>query len=347
PGKERRTGSRTRSERPCGAGDGAQGAAGNVGPRCADGRGARRPARERPAVGSGQGRPGRPRKHELRHPHVAGAALRAAGNRGRGEASAPRVAAARRRRPGRLPQCRQEHARLAPLARAAEDRRLSVHDAAAAPRRRPVQGQPQLRALRRDGAGAGRRAHACTARARRAPRKGAETAHVSRRRPPRPWPGPVRPVDPADLVGPRGLTEEVLREDCEEGPESGPAQFFWSLLTAERRTRIQSVVDARLQSVTVVLDRLLDPHNTAAILRTAEGLGLARAHVVAHAAGDAVAHRRVTQDAHKWMDVDAHPDGAAAAEKLCADGYEVWAGHLDAGGRPYTALPPERPVAVL
>jgi len=138
-------------------------------------------------------------------------------------------------------------------------------------------------------------------------------------------------VDPADLVGPRGLTEEVLREDCEDAPESGPAQFFWSLLTEERRTRIQSVVDARLQSVTVVLDRLLDPHNTAAILRTAEGLGLSRAHVVAHAAGDAVAHRRVTQDAHKWIDVETHPDGAAAAEKLCADGYEVWAGHLDAG----------------
>jgi tRNA (guanosine-2'-O-)-methyltransferase len=171
---------------------------------------------------------------------------------------------------------------------------------------------------------------------------------VSRRRPPRPWPGPVRPVDPADLLGPRGLTEEVLREDrCEPEPESEPARFFWSLLTPERRTRIQSVVDARLQSVTVVLDRLLDPHNVAAILRTAEGLGLCGAHVIAHEAADGIAHRRVTQDAHKWIEVETHASGAAAAEKLRADGYEVWAGHLEGGGRLYTGLPADRPVALL
>ena len=29
------------------------------------------------------------------------------------------------------------------------------------------------------------------------------------RRPPRAWIGPIRPVDPAELLGPRGLTEEA------------------------------------------------------------------------------------------------------------------------------------------
>ena len=101
---------------------------------------------------------------------------------------------------------------------------------------------------------------------------------MSPRRPPRPWVGATRPVDPSDLTGPRGLTEEVLREEEEDSPApAGSPAFYWSLLTPERKARIQSVVDARLQSVTVVLDRLLDPHNTAAVLRTAEEIG--RAHV--------------------------------------------------------------------
>ncbi|MGZ6125073.1 MAG: hypothetical protein ACXWLR_08945, partial [Myxococcales bacterium] len=128
---------------------------------------------------------------------------------------------------------------------------------------------------------------------------------MSPRRPPRPWVGPAKPVEPAELSGPRGLTPEVLGADeADPAAPEGPAEFYWSLFTPERQARIQSVVDARLSSVAVVLDSLVDPHNTAAILRTAEGLGLCRALVVPHQDGDAVAHRRVTQDAHKWLDIE-------------------------------------------
>jgi tRNA (guanosine-2'-O-)-methyltransferase len=158
----------------------------------------------------------------------------------------------------------------------------------------------------------------------------------------------LNPVRHDDLAGPRGLTPQVLAEDEPEAPlPDGSAAFYWSLLTPERQARIQSVVDARLRSVTVVLDSLVDPHNTAAILRTAEGLGLCRAVVVAHREGDAVAHRRVTQDAHKWLDIEAQATGVAAAERLRQEGYEVWAGHLDSAARLYTELPADRSVALL
>ncbi len=179
---------------------------------------------------------------------------------------------------------------------------------------------------------------------------------MSPRRPPRAWIGSPRPVNPGELLGPRGLTEEVLAGDDaidESGtPSSVPAchedaAFYWAQLTPKRQERIESVVAARVRSVTVVLDRLLDAHNTAAVLRTAEGLGLCGTHVVPHESDDGVAHRRVTQDAHKWLDVTTHASGAAAATALRAAGYDVWAGHLDDQARLYTDLPADRPIALL
>lgn len=171
-------------------------------------------------------------------------------------------------------------------------------------------------------------------------------------RPPRAWLGEARPVDPAELVGPRGLVPEVLQGEEPEPPAAAPAQaeadaFHRSLLTEARRARIESVVAARLASVTVVLDRLLDPHNVAAILRTAEGLGLLRAHVVPGEGGDGFAHRRVTQDADKWIEVTRHPSGAAAARALQAQGFRVLAGHLTQGAVLLGEVPVDRPLALL
>src|SRR5438552_3440936 len=114
-----------------------------------------------------------------------------------------------------------------------------------------------------------------------------------RRRPVRFWPAAPPPVDPAELLGPRGLVAEVMAEDT--AALEGDDAFWESLLSEARRARIESVIAARLKSATCVLDRLYDPHNTAAIVRTAEGLGLLAVHVVANDEADELAHRRVTQ----------------------------------------------------
>ena len=180
----------------------------------------------------------------------------------------------------------------------------------------------------------------------------------TRRRPPRAWLGVPRPVDPAELLGPRGLTADVLAGRSADGleeadvegteePEGLDDAFYASLITAQRLSRIEAVIAARLRSVTAVLDQLIDPHNVAAVLRSAEGLGLCELHLVPHAAEDRVAHRRVTKDADKWIDLTVHQSGAAAAQSLRARGFEVWAGHLGGAPRPLDALPSDRPLAVL
>jgi tRNA (guanosine-2'-O-)-methyltransferase len=166
-----------------------------------------------------------------------------------------------------------------------------------------------------------------------------------KRRPIRFWPAQPKPVDPAELAGPRGLVAELMDEEPADLPEGDG--FFASLMTEARKARIESVIHARLQSVTCVLDRLYDPHNSAAILRTAEGLGLLRVHVVLNDEGYPTAHRRITQDADKWVDVFAHPSGADAARALRGQGFAVYAGHFDERAMLLGDLPADGPLALL
>ena len=74
-------------------------------------------------------------------------------------------------------------------------------------------------------------------------------------------------------------------------------------------------------------------------MRTSEGLGLCAAHVVPNAEGDLGAHRRIAQDADKWIDVAPHQSGPAAVQALAERGFAVFAGHLDAKPLPPEALP--------
>jgi tRNA (guanosine-2'-O-)-methyltransferase len=94
------------------------------------------------------------------------------------------------------------------------------------------------------------------------------------------------------------------------------------LLSDARRARIDGVVRSRLPTVVVVLDQLMDPHNRAAILRTAEGFGLLEVHAIEED-GDWPLSRRVTQGCHKWLDVFVHRHAESCAELLLARGFQL------------------------
>jgi hypothetical protein len=87
------------------------------------------------APGDRQGRARRARQPALCHQHPPGSARARAGPGGRGAQLPAGVEAAGRRGPGRLSQCGQVDADLAHLGGAAQDCRLSVHDARAEPGR--------------------------------------------------------------------------------------------------------------------------------------------------------------------------------------------------------------------
>lgn len=98
------------------------------------------------------------------------------------------------------------------------------------------------------------------------------------------------------------------------------------LAVDERRSRLWSVIRARIGSVTVLMDAPHDPHNAAAVLRSCDGLGVARVHVVPRGEDFAVG-RTVAKGAERWIDVVRHTTPEAALDALHAEGFTTVATH--------------------
>lgn len=126
-------------------------------------------------------------------------------------------------------------------------------------------------------------------------------------------------------------------------------EWLMPVLSDERKARIERVLRHRLASVTVVLENPRDPHNGAAVIRTCEALGLLHVHVVEEAQPFSCS-RRVSQNAHKWINVYRHAEIDDGLSFLEEAGFACWAAVPPSRGSP-TRSPPgidcTRPVALV
>ena len=103
-----------------------------------------------------------------------------------------------------------------------------------------------------------------------------------------------------DIFQPRGqLAREV------QLAKTSPAEVVAILgprLSDERRTRIDGVVSHRTDKLTVAIEGVNDPHNTAAVIRSADAFGVQTVHVLERGTRFR-SSRKVTQGAHKWVDL--------------------------------------------
>lgn len=144
-------------------------------------------------------------------------------------------------------------------------------------------------------------------------------------------------------------------------------------LSPERLARIDAIVAARTFSVVPVLEGVHDAGNVSAVLRSAEGLGFGAAHLVAlegtaarmaeayvgadgeggetdpeaFAERDRQGQRRVSQGAHKWMELKAWPEPAAYVRWAHQAGYQVAVTALHPDARPIADWDFTQPTALV
>lgn len=94
------------------------------------------------------------------------------------------------------------------------------------------------------------------------------------------------------------------------------------LVLERRRACFERVIEARIGSVTLLLDELSDPHNRAAIVRSCDAFGVQELHSV-QPASDFSVHHGVAAGTERWVDVHAHATARAAVEHLEERGFEL------------------------
>lgn len=116
-------------------------------------------------------------------------------------------------------------------------------------------------------------------------------------------------------------------------------------VTEARRQRIEAVLAGRLESVHVAAERPQDPHNAAAIVRSAEALGALHVHVVDAPPG-ALHAQATTQGAYAWVHTHHHPTFEAFLGAARRAGVRL-AGAVMDGAYRVQDLPVDQPLCVL
>ncbi len=98
--------------------------------------------------------------------------------------------------------------------------------------------------------------------------------------------------------------------------------FLESLISKERLERIRKVVNSKIKNITVVLDNLLDSHNTSAILRTSEALGLTDVLVIEKDYQFEIS-KSVSKYSHKWINITRFGDYSPCVNFLKEKGYKI------------------------
>ncbi|BBW98017.1 RNA methyltransferase [Geobacillus sp. FSL W8-0032] len=138
----------------------------------------------------------------------------------------------------------------------------------------------------------------------------------------------------------------IVEQLQKEGLLTESTRPVWEMILPRRLQRMHEVLNERTRYITVMMEAVDDPHNQAAVLRTAEAFGVQDVSIVAGRAPFAP-NRLVTRYADQWLTLHQKPDVQTAVADLKQRGYQVYASYLGDGAVPLSAIDLSRPTALL
>ena len=109
------------------------------------------------------------------------------------------------------------------------------------------------------------------------------------------------------------------------------------LLLPRRIARMRTVLAARSDHVTFVYERMTDPHNLSAALRSLDAFGWQEAHWI-DPDPELGLSRLITRGTDRWLTMNLHPDTATCFAALRTRGYVILASDVVPGSPPLDTL---------
>jgi tRNA (guanosine-2'-O-)-methyltransferase len=151
------------------------------------------------------------------------------------------------------------------------------------------------------------------------------------------------------LPAPRAGDRKSRRAPAEGVGPAGGSPGAWDLLvpfaTEARIERLTEVLKQRTSGIVLILDRLYDPHNLSAILRTAEAFGIQEVHL--SESWPETTNPQVALGAERWLTVRRWPDPRLLLDDLRARGFSLALTSPEGDGLSPEAFHPGGPVALI
>lgn len=116
-------------------------------------------------------------------------------------------------------------------------------------------------------------------------------------------------------------------------------------LTANRKNRINSVLNARLQSIQLAIESPSNINNALATVRSSEAMGISTVHIIA-SESEAVHARSITKGAVYWVDIVYYDTLKEFLNKIKSKHILLAGGTLKAT-KPLSSIPIENPICIM
>ncbi len=118
-------------------------------------------------------------------------------------------------------------------------------------------------------------------------------------------------------------------------------------LTADRKTRLRSVLAKRQPDLTLVLNNIHDPHNVSAILRSCDAFGVFGVHLYYTKEKFPSLANSSSGSAKKWIELTRHRDAGVMIEGLRGRGMQIVGTGFSPTARPIMDVDFTRPTAII